>query len=306
LGDHAAALVAFDSADELRRRLAAFDLGRFEALAARIIGDFPASRIVASAQSGDVEPRPIFIVGMPRSGTTLCEQILSNHPKTFGAGELPFWDARGRRLDAAGELAADAGVVEAAREYLDILRGLAPGAECVTDKMPFNFLWVGLIARALPGATIIHMRRSPIDTALSIHQTYFSPRIGFPTGGAELVGYYRAYERLMAHWRAALPKGRLVEVDYEALTSDPEPQVRRMLDAVGLDWDAACLHPEDNARVVRTPSKWQAKQPINRGSVGRWRRYEPWLGPLAELVTDEDRALGAPGSTRRRSRAKPP
>ncbi len=150
--------------------------------------------------------------------------------------------------------------------------------------MPFNFLWAGLIHLALPGATIIHCRRAEIDTALSIHQTHFNPHLAFPTGGAELVAYFRSYRRLAEHWRRVLPAARFIEIDYEDLTSNPEPAIRRIIAACGLAWSEACLRPDRNPRIVRTPSRWQARQPIYRDAVRRWTRYEPWLGPLRELL----------------------
>jgi hypothetical protein len=163
------------------------------------------------------------------------------------------------------------------------MRLIAPRAERITDKMPMNFLWAGLVHLAFPGAAIVHCRRNPVATALSIHQTHFSPRLGFPTGGADLVAYYRSYERLMAHWRRVLPTGRFLEIDYESLTEAPEDLTRRMIACTGVAWDDACLHPERNGRIIKTASKWQARQPINRASVDRWHRYEPFLGKLAAL-----------------------
>jgi hypothetical protein len=139
---------------------------------------------------------------------------------------------------------------------------------------------------AFPRATIIHCRRDAVDTALSIHQTHFHPGLTFPTGGAELVAYFRNYQRLTDHWWRVLPADRFIEVDYEELTRAPEPVIRRIIAACGLGWDDSCLRPECNPRAVNTPSKWQARQPIFRTSVGRWRRYEPWLGPLRGLVDD--------------------
>jgi hypothetical protein len=132
--------------------------------------------------------------------------------------------------------------------------------------------------------TIIHCRRAAIDTALSIHQTHFHPGLAFPTGGPELVAYFRSYRRLTDHWRRVLAKDRFIEVDYADLTREPEPVVRRIIACCGLAWNDACLHPEQNPRAVKTPSKWQTRQPIYRGSVERWRRYEPWLGPLRALL----------------------
>ena len=186
------------------------------------------------------------------------------------------------RPGAAGT--GSAFLAQAAADYAAVLRAVSADAKRVTDKLPFNIVWAGLIHLSCPGATLIHCRRSPIDTALSIHQTHFNPHLAMPTGGKALVGYVRSMHRLAAHWRAVLPADRFVEVDYEDLTATPEPVIRRIIDAIGLAWNDACLHPERNPRIVRTPSKWQARQPINQASVGKWRRYEPWLGALRELL----------------------
>jgi hypothetical protein len=237
---------------------------------------------------GSSDQTPILILGMPRSGTTLVEQIISNHPQVVAGGELHFWNQRGAAWLRSGAAETEtAFVAEAAADYLGVLCAIAPKAARVTDKMPFNFLWAGLIHLALPRATIIHCRRTAVDTALSIHQTHFHPSLAFPTGGEQLVMYLRSYQRLVDHWRQVLPPDRFIEVDYEELTRAPEPVIRRIIAGCGLPWHDACMRPESNPRAVRTPSKWQARQPINRNSVGRWRRYEPWLGPLRALVDEE-------------------
>ena len=236
---------------------------------------------------GSRDARPVLIIGMPRSGTTLVEQIVSMHPEVGAGGELNFWNGRGaawRRSGAAGNERPF--LAKAAADYLRVLREIAPRAARVTDKMPFNFLWAGLIHVAFPRAIIIHCSRAAVDTALSIHQTHFHPSLAFPTGGAELVAYFRGYQRLMDHWRSVLSADRFIEVDYENLTRAPEPVIRRIIAACGLAWHDACLRPECNPRAVKTPSKWQSRQPIYRTSVARWRRYEPWLGPLRALVDD--------------------
>jgi len=283
LGDTETAMRHFDAAHALRRGLVAFDLAAFEARVERVMSRFAQP----AAPAGITDATPIFIVGLPRSGTTLIEQILSAHPDVAGAGELPFWTGRGDAWDQAGAPAPDAAFLERlAADYLGVLRSIAPGAARVTDKMPLNFLWAGLIHAALPSATIIHSRRALIDTALSIHQTHFNSRMAFPTGGADLVGYIRATQRLTDHWRRMLPPARFIEIEYESLTANPAPVIHRMLDACGLSWHDACLHPERNARPVKTPSKWQARQKITRGSVGRARGYEPWLGPLRALLDE--------------------
>jgi tetratricopeptide (TPR) repeat protein len=300
LGDYALAMQHFDAADAVRRVSAPFDSAAFSTEIDRLIARCTPEWIARAAELGSPDATPVLILGMPRSGTTLVEQIVSMHPEVGAGGELHFWNQRGaewhrscsdENVAAENEgpfvptenLAAEF-LAKAAADYLGVLSAIAPKAARVTDKMPFNFLWAGLIHMAFPRAIIIHCRRVAIDTALSIHQTHFRPGLAFPTGGAELVAYFRSYERLIDHWRSVLPADRFIEVDYEDLTRAPEPVIRRIIEVCGLAWHDACLRPESNPRAVNTPSKWQARQPIYRTSVARWRRYEPWLGPLSALV----------------------
>jgi hypothetical protein len=285
LGDYALAMHHFDAADAVRRGSAVFDSAAFSILVDRLIARCTPEFIARAPELGSRDVTPVLIIGMPRSGTTLVEQIVSMHPEVGAGGELNFWNMRGPEWNSDG--AADKQfLAKAAADYLGVLRAIAPTAARVTDKMPFNFLWAGLIHVACPRATIIHCRRAAIDTALSIHQTHFHPSMPFPTGGAELVAYFRGYQRLIEHWRSVLPADRFIEVDYEDLTRAPEPVIRGIIAACGLAWHDACLRPESNPRAVKTPSKWQTRQPIYRTSVERWRRYEPWLGPLRALVDD--------------------
>jgi len=303
LGDYALAMRHFDAADAVRRESVAFDSAAFSVEVDRLIVRCTREFLARASQVGSSDATPVLILGMPRSGTTLVEQIVSMHPEVGAGGELNFWNERGaawHRSESHGNagdgkkppLVAEAYLAEdflakARADYLGELRAIAPKATRVTDKMPFNFLWAGLIHMAFPRAIIIHCRRSAVDTALSIHQTHFHPSLAFPTGGDELVAYFRSYQRLTDHWRRVLPADRFIEVDYEELTSAPEPVIRRIIAACGLAWDDACLRPESNPRAVKTPSKWQTRQPIYRSSVARWRRYEPWLGPLRALVDFE-------------------
>jgi len=257
-----------------------FEPARFQARVDRLIAHFTPERISTESALGCDEPTPILVFGLPRSGTTLIEQILSGHPQVRAAGELSFWNEHGSAWERnpTAEQAANS-----ATNYAKFIRSVGNGAARVTDKMPLNFQWAGLVHVALPRATLIHCRRNALDTALSIHQTHFNPRMWFPTGGSALVGYIRTYQQLCAHWRAVLPPERFFEVDYEALVDQPEPVIRSILEKCGLSWNEQCLYPERNSRPVKTPSKWQVRQPINVNSVGRWRRYESWLGPLADL-----------------------
>ncbi|HXZ17657.1 MAG TPA: sulfotransferase, partial [Roseiarcus sp.] len=283
LGDPASAMQRFDEADAARRGSRPFDSAAFDMAIDRLIERADPELSVRAAEKGSRDETPVLIVGMPRAGTTLVEQILSSHPDVEGGGELNFWNERGANWLTVQRDAEAQFVKQAASDYLDVLRTIGPNVARVTDKMPFNFLWVGLIHLAFPFATIIHCRRSAIDTALSIHQTLFHPGLAFPTGGPELVAYFRSYRRLTDHWRRTLSPDRFVEIDYENLAREPEPVMRRIVAACGLPWNEACLRPENNSRAVRTPSKWQTRQPVYRSSVERWRRYAPWLGPLSAL-----------------------
>jgi tetratricopeptide (TPR) repeat protein len=288
LGDYGLAMQHFDAADAVRRGCASFDSAAFSNEIDRLIARCTPEFIARAPELGNSDATPVLILGMPRSGTTLVEQIISMHPEVSGGGELNFWNERAAEWYCSGETRNEGTFfAKAAADYLSMLRAIAPKAARVTDKMPFNFLWAGLIQVAFPRASIIHCRRSAIDTALSIHQTHFHPSLPFPTGGAALVGYFRDYQRLIDHWRNVLPPDRFLEVDYEDLTRAPEPVIRRIIAACGLAWHDACLRPESNQRAVKTPSKWQTRQPIYRTSIARWRRYEPWLGPLRTLVDDE-------------------
>jgi tetratricopeptide (TPR) repeat protein len=292
LGNYGLAMQHFDAADDVRRSSASFDSAAFSQEIDRMIARCTSEWIASAAGLGSPDATPVLIIGMPRSGTTLVEQIISMHPEVGAGSELHFWNQFGAEWHQSDAIRSEKPFVfpeflaKAQKDYLGLLRSIAPSAGRVTDKMPFNFLWAGLIHFAFPRATIIHCRRAAIDTALSIHQTHFRPGLAFPTGGAELVAYFRDYQRLVGHWRRVLPADRFVEVEYEELTSSPEPVTRRIIASCGLAWHDACLHPESNPRAVNTPSKWQARQPIYRTSVERWRRYEPWLGPLRALVDE--------------------
>jgi tetratricopeptide (TPR) repeat protein len=285
LGDHALAMQHCDAADTIRSQTVSFDATAFSAEIDRLIAHMTPEWIARASGFGSFDLTPVLIVGMPRSGTTLVEQIVSMHPDVRAGGELQFWNQRGAEWSRSGTTGDQRSFfAKAAADYLRTLRSIGPKVMRVTDKMPFNFLWAGLIHLAFPKATIIHCRRIAIDTALSIHQTHFHPRVSFPTGGTDLVAYFHGYQRLINHWRQVLPADRFIEVDYEEITRTPEAVIRRVIAACGLAWHGACLHPESNPRAVKTPSKWQARQAIYSSSVGRWRRYEPWLGPLGALV----------------------
>jgi hypothetical protein len=226
-----------------------------------------------------------LIVGMPRSGTTLVEQIVSSHPEVAAGEELFFWSNRAssRGIAESTSLTLEAGRALAS-EYVSLLRRIRPSAARVTDKQPFNFQQLGLIHLLLPKARIIHCRRHPIDTCLSMYFTYFKGRIPFISDKADLAFAYRQYARIMEHWSRVLPADRFLEIDYEEFVMDRERVTRQLIAFSGLDWHEACLMPERNERAVNTASLWQARQPVFATSVARWRRYEPWLGALRQLI----------------------
>ncbi len=229
--------------------------------------------------------RPVFIVGMPRSGTTLAEQILASHPAVFGAGELRFWHTAAANYEASVLGSGSPGVISGlAGLYLRQLAALSADALRVVDKMPANSMNLGLIHAALPNARIIHMQRNPIDTCLSVYFQIFSITHSYANDLDDIAHYYTQYVRVMKHWRSALPPGAILDVPYEALVEEPEAWSRRMVDFVGLPWDSRCLDFEQTNRTVVTASNWQVRQKISKSSVGRWRSYEKFLGPLRHLV----------------------
>ncbi len=230
---------------------------------------------------------PLFIVGMPRSGTSLVEQILSAHPHLHGAGELNLISSLAATLpgpypDGAKRLKRPA-LSKAANEYIGFLTGQGGDALRVTDKLPHNFFYLGLIALLFPRARVIHCLRDPVDTCLSCYFQMFSGTHDYCYDLAHLGGYYRQYEQIMAHWKAVLPLP-ILEVQYEQLVADPEPLSREMIEFVGLEWDDACLRPHENKRQVTTASFDQVRQPIYQKSAGRWRHYERHLGPLLKAL----------------------
>jgi tetratricopeptide (TPR) repeat protein len=285
--DYAQAFENFRRAHELSRTFGAQYERRQQALSVeRLIARYDgaaAGEIPAGAADAE---RAVFIVGMPRSGTTLAEQILASHPAVHGAGELPYWDEALRTFaaaEAAGEQQREL-PARLGREYLRLLNSLAPGAERLVDKMPANFWHVGLIHEALPRARFIHMQRDPIDTCVSIYFQHFRNALPYADDLSDLAHFYGEYQRIMSHWRATLPAHVLLEVPYEELIADQEGWSRRMLQFIGLPWDNRCLDFHQTRRSVTSASKWQVRQKLNRTSIQRWRSYEAFIGPLLTLL----------------------
>jgi tetratricopeptide (TPR) repeat protein len=255
-------------------------------------------RVRQKAGAGDPSTLPVFIIGMPRSGTTLVEQILASHPDVHGAGELPtFSDVVGSVCSPDGraveypEFVAELGsdVFRAiGSSYAAELRRLAPRAHRIVDKMPSNFMFAGMIHLALPNARIIHVVRDPIDTCLSCYFQLFPASLDHTYDLGELGRFYQRYRQLMDHWRNALPEGRMLEVRYEDVVGDPEASSRRILAHCGLDWDPQCLRFHETDRRVRSASASQVRREIYRSSIGRWRDYRPYLEPLLQELLPAD------------------
>ena len=257
----------------LKRRTLAYDEAAALAAMAKAERFFSAERLGRLGGQGDPGEEPVFILGMPRSGSTLIEQILASHACVHGGDERPDFPELLGGFDGEDFRALGAA-------YLARSRALAPGALRITDKLPGNFLHAGAIHLALPNARIIHSRRDPADTCLSCFTKLFRGEQAYTYDLGELGRYYRAYDRLMAHWRSVLPASIFIEVDYEALVADPEAQTRRLLAHCGLAWDPACLDFHRTRRAVRTASAAQVRRPIYRNSIGRWRLYGDLLAPL--------------------------
>ncbi len=227
---------------------------------------------------------PIFIVGMPRSGTTLMEQIISRHSEVGAAGEQSFWrDHRRRIVDIQSGGLNVAELHKASGKYLDLLSSIAPGKRHVTDKFPSNYVHLGFLHLLYPNAKFIHTKRHPIDTALSIYMRPFFDVSEFQRSRRSIVHVSQLYREIMEHWRNTLPPGRVLEVDYEQMVTQPEEMTRKVIEFCDLEWEEACLHPEAGDRRVITYSKWQVRQPVYTTSVARWKNYEPWLDEFREL-----------------------
>jgi len=288
LGDYPSAFESYRRANELARQCGpAHDRARLSETLDRLIHAQSRDWLQRNRPGACTSSRPVFVVGMLRSGTTLAEQILASHPAVFGAGELTFWSSELARLAGgfgAGFRLDDTQLADKGAAYLSMLDEMSAGAERVVDKLPTNFLALGLIRAALPGARFIHLRRNPIDTCLSIYFQHLEAINTYANDLEDLAHYYGEYQRLMSHWRQALPAGTLLEVPYEGLVEHTGEWARRMLEFVSLPWDPRCLQFQQTRRAVVTASKWQVRQAIGSGSIGRWRHYERFIGPLLKLA----------------------
>ena len=273
----------------LKRQSLPYDAEASARWMAAIAAAFPAALFERLREAGEPSDLPIFIIGIPRSGTTLVQQLIASLPDIHPAGEPRYVESLVGELGAAYPGAIDtlprARFAALGRRYLALAAAAAPAnARRIIDKLPNNFLHAGLVHLVLPGARIIHCRRNPADTCLSCYSKLFTNGQEFSYDLGELGGFYRSYEALMAHWRAVLPPTHFIEVDYEKVVADLEGEARRLLQFCGLPWDPACLRFHENARIVRTASMNQVRRPLYTSSVGRWQRFRAELAPLLEAL----------------------
>ncbi len=301
-GDYDTAFQDYLRGNELRREIyrqqgRAFDPDGYCKQINAIIAGFSPGVFDKTRGMGVNSERPVFVVGMVRSGTTLVEQILSSHPHVFGCGELKDIDHIGLHFYPACVKGITAPMVrrmaDAYLQHLVQLGGSEPAR--VVDKMPRNFLHLGMIAMLFPNARVIHCRRDPLDTCISAFVQNFQ-HVPYGTSLEDLGLYYREYARLMEHWRKILPL-RMYEVQYEELVADQERITREMIDFCGLKWDDRCLRFYKNTRPVKTVSRLQVRQPIYTKSVARWKRFEKYLQPLRDALAGTTSAASASGST---------
>jgi Flp pilus assembly protein TadD len=239
---------------------------------------------LALTEGGSASAKPVFVLGMPRSGTSLTEQIIASHPAAGGVGELDFWLQAARAHQELSRQVVDlAARKKVAEDYLRLIERRCPNVLRIVDKTPANSELVGFIHTVFPNARIIRMRRDAIDTCLSCYFQNFSTGLTFTMDLADLADYYRVHQRLMNHWCSRLPSGTILEVPYEELVSDQEAWTRKILDFIGLEWDERCLAFHETKRSVVTASAWQVRQKVYRQSVERWRNYEKFIGPLKGL-----------------------
>jgi tetratricopeptide (TPR) repeat protein len=276
-----------------RRARLAYDVATDVEIMGEIARRFDHRRMDAAPPARLAKPGPIFVLGLPRSGTTLVDRILSSHSAVESLGELPdvamaVMETTPRNDDRLA-FVADAAEGDPARLGARILQRLAgweSGRPLVIDKTPVNFLYVGLIAMALPQARIVHVRRGLMDVGYALYKTLFQTGCPYSYDLGDIARYIGAYERLMAHWRSVLP-GRMIEVDYERVVDDLPGEARRLVDACGLDWEDACAAFHLNRQPSSTASAAQVRRPLYRDSVGLWRRYEAGLAPLSAGLARE-------------------
>ena len=287
VGDFAQAFKSFRRANELVKAAAPhYDKDAQAKFCDDLIRAYPREALAGPHPGASDSSLPILVVGMPRSGTSLVEQILASHPAVRGAGELAFWPQT-LLEHLAGVLHGPPDEATRRKLAAGYLRALSTHggktAARIVDKSLFNLDYLGVIHSVFPNARIIHVRRDPIDTCLSCYFQDFPPSLNFTFDLSDLAHYYRLRVRLMDHWRSVLPPGTLLDVPYEELIADQEGWTRRMLEFLALPWDERCLSFHSTERSVLTASYWQVRQKVYKSSVGRWHHYKKFIGPLLDL-----------------------
>jgi tetratricopeptide (TPR) repeat protein len=306
VGEMACAFAHYENAGKLQGQLTPYRHGAAVGLLKLTRMNVKQGMYAKIAEVGHASAKPVFVLGMPRSGTSLAEQIIASHPDAHGAGELKLLHRvldgvtiNGRIINTGDEqhgamptyipgvdlACRNLSLKERGERYVQAIEALAkaagrPEAKRIVDKMPGNYFWTGVIPFIMPGARIIHTRRHPVDTCLSIYRIFFPDGMPWSYDLNNLGKTYRAYDEHMKFWESTLPPGQMLSIRYEQTVADVEAQARRIIAHIGLDWNEACLKFYETERPVKTASLSQVRQPIYNTSVGRWRKYEPYLKPL--------------------------
>ena len=286
IADYAEASVWLRQANALKAVETPFSAPIHTGLVSRVISVFDRPFFESRDGEGSASDTAIFILGMPRSGTTLCETILAGYDEVFAGGERPDFQRLIKGLPDYPEMALAAEPDWARKNgeaILTAMRDAAAGHPNITNKMPGNYICLGLVHWLMPNARLIHCRRDPRDNALSCFQQHFRDGLSFTYDLDAFVVAYRQYRRIMAHWHEVLP-GRILDVDYETLVSDPEHTAKEIVSFCGLEWSPSCLDTHKVDRAVNTASFFQVRQPINTGSVGKWRKYESQFGSFFKAL----------------------
>jgi len=278
LGDFEEAFTHYSEGNVLRKKLLNYDISQDEKYYKQIKSNYqPNAQHTIDIDKSEKNLKPIFIVGLPRSGTTLVEQIISSHSQVTGAGELSFVFKFGQSMATGFSKSSSYNLAKFRHEYLTELMKVSKDNKIVTDKMPHNFLYIGLIASAFPEAKIVHVKRDPAAVCWANYKQYFtSKNLGYCYALDDIISYHGLYENLMEFWKSSLGK-KIYNLDYELLIVNQENETRNLIDFLGLDWDEKCLSPQNNTRGISTASNIQVRKKVYQGSSQQWKKYEPFL-----------------------------
>ena len=284
LGDLEKAFTHYSEANVLRKKLLNYDISQDEKYYKQIKSNYqPNAQHTIDIDKSEKNLKPIFIVGLPRSGTTLVEQIISSHSQVTGAGELSFVFKFGQSMATGFSKSSSDNLAKFRHEYLTELMKVSKDNKIVTDKMPHNFLYIGLIASAFPEAKIVHVKRDPAAVCWANYKQYFTSKdLGYCYALDDIISYHGLYENLMEFWKSSLGK-KIYNLDYKLLTVNQENETRNLIDFLDLDWDEKCLSPQNNTRGVSTASNIQVRKKVYQGSSQHWKRYEPFLSGTFDI-----------------------